>query len=79
MPVAAKVNAFQTEVGCDQGLLSSQRAQHGAIVSNSGKDAKGRRGSGKGRADRTPTGRRFRHPANLGYQRFFGERHAQLL
>jgi hypothetical protein len=36
MPFAAEVNAFQTEVGGDNGFVCARDAEHGAIVSDSG-------------------------------------------
>ncbi len=70
MPVAAEVDAFQREVGRDQGFSSRQQAQHGAVVSNSGEDRHGssRRSAPIGSED-------ARQTANLGNQRFFGKRH----
>ena len=68
MPVAPEVNAFQREVGRDQGFVSRRQAQHGAVISNSGEDR-------TVRAESTPTSGGFRHAANLGNQRFFGKRH----
>ncbi len=66
MPVAPEVNPFQSKVRGNQRILLlapvRHQSQHGAVVSNSGLN------------------RRIlctrRHPANLGNQRFFGDRHS---
>src|SRR5579863_3178666 len=64
MPVATEVDAFQSEVGRDQNFVSRREPQHGAIVSDSGNN---RRIQGLSAPSR--------HAANLGNQRFFGNRH----
>src|SRR5450631_3729420 len=75
MPVAPEVDAFQREVGRDQRFVSRQRAQHGAVVSNSGTD--GSLG-GAGSLVRPPSPARRSHSANLGNQRFFQKRHGAI-
>src|SRR5580765_7276556 len=72
MPVPAKVNAFQREVGRNEGIASRKQAQHGAVVSDPGQD-------GAIPTASAPMRNRGRHAADLGDQFFFGERHAPLL
>jgi hypothetical protein len=38
MPIAAEVNAFQSEVGRDQSFVPRREPQHGAIVPDSSND-----------------------------------------
>ena len=49
MPFAAEVNAFQTEVGGDNGFVSARDADHGAIVSDA--DGQGRAADFRGASD----------------------------
>src|ERR1700722_9624681 len=69
MPVAAKVNAFEREVGRDEQFASRRYPQHGAVVA----DASDQILSGVLRATRALSG--IRHAANLCDERFFGKRH----
>jgi hypothetical protein len=36
VPLPTKMNAFQAEVGCDEGLLACGQAYRGTVVSNTG-------------------------------------------
>ena len=69
VPVTAKVDSIQAEVGRDEGVVfrssattrTARKSQHGAVVPNSSQN-----------------GRIFRssdHPPDLSNQRFFGNRH----
>jgi hypothetical protein len=58
MPIAAKVNSFQSKVSGDQGFLAGRKLQYSAIVANAGQDV-------------IPSARL---PANPGDQSFFKER-----
>src|SRR5580692_4813128 len=69
MPVAAKVNAFEREIGRDQQFAAGRYPQHGAVVA----DASDQILSGVLRATRALSG--IRHAANLCDERFFGKRH----
>jgi hypothetical protein len=77
MPVAPEVNAFESEVGCDQDLVGGRHLQYSAIVSNSGQDGR-RRASSANLGVRPPalTGGCC-HSPDFSNQRFFGDRHGE--
>jgi len=39
VPVTTKVDAFQTEVGCDQSFVAARNLKNGAVIPNPGSDS----------------------------------------